>query len=150
MTGGDIAGLIAAGVFLVLTALLAIPLIKLGGVFDELRAAIRESVDSLTPTLAETHVTVRRRMGGRATVLNVRLLTGRKHQIRVHLQHAGHPIAGDDRYGDPGFNRRVASLGGTGLHLHAAKMVIPMPDGPDLVVEAPTPARWDRLLASGL
>ena len=58
MTGGDIAGLIAAGVFLVLTALLAIPLIKLGGVFDELRAAIRESVDSLTPTLAETHVTV--------------------------------------------------------------------------------------------
>ena len=99
---------------------------------------------------AETHVTVRRRMGGRATVLNVRLLTGRKHQIRVHLQHAGHPIAGDDRYGDPGFNRRVASLGGTGLHLHAAKMVIPMPDGPDLVVEAPTPARWDRLLASGL
>lgn len=59
MTGGDIAGLIAAGVFLILVALLAVPLIKLGGVLDELRAGIRESVDSLTPTLAETQVTVR-------------------------------------------------------------------------------------------
>lgn len=59
MTGGDIAGLIAAGVFLVLTALLAVPLLKLGGVFDELRSGIRESVDALTPTLAETQVTVK-------------------------------------------------------------------------------------------
>lgn len=59
MSGGDIAGLIAAGVFLLLTALLAVPLIKLGGVFDELRKGIRESVDSLTPTLAETQVTVK-------------------------------------------------------------------------------------------
>ena len=59
MSGGDIAGLIAAGVFLVLTALLAVPLLKLGGVLDELRLAIRESVDTLTPTLAETQVTVK-------------------------------------------------------------------------------------------
>lgn len=59
MSGGDIAGLIAAGVFLILTALLAVPLLKLGGVLDELRAAIRESVDALTPTIAETQVTVK-------------------------------------------------------------------------------------------
>lgn len=59
MTGGDIAGLIAAGVFAVLVALLAVPLLKLGGVFDELRAGIRESIDSITPTLQETEVTVR-------------------------------------------------------------------------------------------
>lgn len=59
MTGGDIAGLIAAGVFLILVALLAVPLIKLGGVLDELRKGIRESVDSITPTLAETQITVR-------------------------------------------------------------------------------------------
>lgn len=58
MTGGDIAGLIAAGVFLILTALLAVPILKLGGVFDELRKGIRESVDAITPTLAETQVTV--------------------------------------------------------------------------------------------
>ena len=59
MTGGDIAGLIAAGVFAVLVCLIAVPLIKLGGVLDELRAGIRESVQHLTPTLAETQVTVK-------------------------------------------------------------------------------------------
>lgn len=99
---------------------------------------------------AETHVSVRRRVGNRATILNVRLLTGRKHQIRVHLQHAGHSIAGDDRYGDQHFNNRVERLGGPGLYLHAAKMVIPMPDGPDRVVTAPMPKRWEQLLKAGL
>lgn len=95
---------------------------------------------------AETHVRVRRRVGDWATLVDVRLLTGRKHQIRVHLQHAGHPIAGDDRYGDPRFDSVVASRGGSGLHLHAAKMVIPLPDGPDVVVTAPMPERWRRVL----
>lgn len=99
---------------------------------------------------AETHVSVRRRAGKRATVVDVRLLTGRKHQIRVHLRHAGHPIAGDDRYGDPDFNERVARMGGTGLHLHAARMLIPMPDGRALEVAAPMPGRWERLLRAGL
>ena len=99
---------------------------------------------------AHTRVAVRRRMGDRATLLDVRLLTGRKSQIRVHLKHAGHPIAGDDRYGDAEFNRRVAALGGTGLYLHAAKLVIPRREGTDLVVTAPTPRRWGRLLKAGL
>lgn len=99
---------------------------------------------------AETHVSVKRRIGNRATLLNVRLLTGRKHQIRVHLQHAGHPIAGDVRYGNAGFNHRVERAGGTGLYLHAAKLVVPKPDGTDLVVTAPTPRRWGQLLKAGL
>lgn len=99
---------------------------------------------------AETRVSVERRLGDRATILNVRLLTGRKHQIRVHLHHAGHPIAGDARYGDQQFNRRVEALGGTGLHLHASTLVIPRPDGTDLVVTAPMPRRWGQLMAAGL
>lgn len=99
---------------------------------------------------AETHVAVRRRVGKRATLLDIRLLTGRKHQIRVHLEHAGHPIAGDGRYGDPSFNSMVESRGGTGLHLHAAKMVIPLPDGTSLAVTAPMPKRWEPLLKAGL
>lgn len=99
---------------------------------------------------AETHVGVRRRMGNRATLVDVRLLTGRKHQIRVHLRNAGHPIAGDDRYGDPQFNALVARRGSKGLHLHAARMVIPMPDKTELVVSAPMPESWDRLMKTGL
>lgn len=58
MTGGDIAGLIAAGVFAVLVALLAIPVWKLGKVFDELRSAIRGITDGTTPLIDEVTDTV--------------------------------------------------------------------------------------------
>jgi uncharacterized protein YoxC len=58
MTGGDIAGLIAAGVFAVLVALLAIPLVKLGRVFDETSAAIRDLSTNVTPMLEEATTTI--------------------------------------------------------------------------------------------
>ncbi|WP_368499702.1 DUF948 domain-containing protein [Herbiconiux sp. A18JL235] len=58
MTGGDIAGLIAAGVFAVLVGLLAIPLVKLGGVFDQTRDSIKDVSDGITPILNESTVTV--------------------------------------------------------------------------------------------
>lgn len=58
MTIGDIAGLIAAIVFAVLVALLAIPLVKLGRVLDTTRESIREASDGITPILAETTTTI--------------------------------------------------------------------------------------------
>lgn len=58
MSGGDIAGLIAAGVFAVLVALLAIPIWKLGKVFDELRSAVRSVSDGTTPLIDEVTSTV--------------------------------------------------------------------------------------------
>jgi hypothetical protein len=58
MTGGDIAGLIAAGVFAVLVGLLAIPLVKLGRVFDQTTQAIRELSSNVTPLLEETTSTI--------------------------------------------------------------------------------------------
>jgi hypothetical protein len=58
MSGGDIAGLIAAGVFAVLVGLLAVPLLKLGRVFDETSAAIREVSENVTPLLEEATVTI--------------------------------------------------------------------------------------------
>ena len=58
MSGGDIAGLIAAGVFAVLVGLLAVPLVKLGRVFDETSAAIRDLKDNVTQLLEEATVTV--------------------------------------------------------------------------------------------
>ena len=51
MSGGDIAGLIAAGVFALLVLLLAVPIVKLGKVFDEVRTAIRSLSDGATPEL---------------------------------------------------------------------------------------------------
>lgn len=58
MSGGDIAGLIAAGVFAVLVGIIAIPLVKLGKVFDETTHAIREVSDNVTPLLKESTTTI--------------------------------------------------------------------------------------------
>lgn len=58
MSGGDIAGLIAAGVFAILVGLLAIPLLKLGRVFDETSSAIRSVNDNITPLLEEATTTI--------------------------------------------------------------------------------------------
>ena len=58
MSGGDIAGLIAAGIFAILVGLLAVPLIKLGRVFDETSAAIRDLSDNVTPLLEEAMTSI--------------------------------------------------------------------------------------------
>jgi uncharacterized protein YoxC len=58
MSIGDIAGLIAAIVFAVLVGLLAVPLLKLGKVFDETTDAIRELSDNITPLLEEATTTI--------------------------------------------------------------------------------------------
>ncbi|MDO4251926.1 MAG: DUF948 domain-containing protein [Rothia sp. (in: high G+C Gram-positive bacteria)] len=58
MTGADIAGLLAAAVFAILVALLALPILKLGKVFDELTLAIRSVNEGATPLLDEVTKTV--------------------------------------------------------------------------------------------
>ena len=54
-----------------------------------------------------------------ATLVEVELKTGRTHQIRVHGAHIGHPLAGDEKYGDPGFNLFMKRLGLRRMLLHA-------------------------------
>ncbi len=58
--------------------------------------------------------------------VEVRLETGRTHQIRVHTQYLGHPIVGDEKYGDPQFNSRFKQHYGIDrMWLHAAELTIP-------------------------
>ncbi|MDM7322236.1 MAG: RluA family pseudouridine synthase [Gammaproteobacteria bacterium] len=57
-----------------------------------------------------------------ATLVRVTIETGRTHQIRVHAQHMGHPLAGDDKYGDGGFNRKMKGLGLSRIFLHAEQL----------------------------
>lgn len=57
-----------------------------------------------------------------ATLVEAKLQTGRTHQIRVHAAHAGHPIAGDDKYGDKEFNKAMRAQGCKRLFLHAAAL----------------------------
>ncbi len=76
-----------------------------------------------------------------ATLLQVLIETGRTHQIRRHLQAAGHPVAGDPRYGDFNFNRTARTRWGLRrMFLHAWKLELPHPvTGTILRLEAPLP-----------
>ncbi len=76
-----------------------------------------------------------------ATLLQVLIETGRTHQIRRHLQAAGHPVAGDARYGDFNFNRVAkARWGLRRMFLHAWKLSLPHPvTGETLSLQAPLP-----------
>lgn len=56
------------------------------------------------------------------TLLSAKLITGRTHQLRVHAAASGHPIAGDQKYGDPEFNQHVKQLGLKRLFLHCSAM----------------------------
>ena len=75
------------------------------------------------------------------TLVEASPLTGRTHQIRVHAQQAGHPIAGDEKYGEPDLNRELRRLGISRLCLHAAALELPHGDGV-LKVEAPYDERF--------
>jgi 23S rRNA pseudouridine955/2504/2580 synthase len=88
------------------------------------------------------------RQGGEATLLAVSLETGRTHQIRRHLAAIGHPVAGDKKYGDFGFNREArARWGLQRLFLHAERLEVPHPEtGARLRVEAPLPPELEEVL----
>lgn len=62
-----------------------------------------------------------------AELMEVKLYTGRTHQIRVHAAHQGHPVAGDDRYGDPEFNKLARQRGLRRMFLHAHTVEFTLP-----------------------
>ena len=88
---------------------------------------------------AETRVKVLASANG-LSILQLRLMTGRTHQIRVHLAHAGHPVLGDDKYGDFELNRALARQGVERLFLHAGRLAFVHPANKEkLKLEAPLP-----------
>jgi 23S rRNA pseudouridine955/2504/2580 synthase len=85
-----------------------------------------------------------------ASLMQVALKTGRMHQIRVHAAGIGHPIAGDEKYGDPEFNRRMRDHGLKRIFLHAQSLTFHHPrSGQPMSLSAPLPeplrAVLDRL-----
>jgi 23S rRNA pseudouridine955/2504/2580 synthase len=78
--------------------------------------------------------------GTLATLMEVSIDTGRTHQIRVHAAYAGHPVAGDSKYGDAEFNARMQKLGLKRMFLHASSLSFTWPDrGTPFSVSAPLP-----------
>ena len=81
------------------------------------------------------------------SLLEVHLLTGRTHQIRVHLAHAGHPIVGDDKYGDFALNRELKQR----LFLHAGKLAFRHPlTGEPIKLASPLPAEMQAFVEQNL
>ena len=75
-----------------------------------------------------------------AALVEIRLITGRTHQARVHAAAIGHPIAGDQKYGDREFNRAMRQVGLRRLFLHAWRLRFRHPLQDRLLeIEAPLP-----------
>ena len=88
-----------------------------------------------------THYKVIEQLDG-YSLLEIKLETGRTHQIRVHFSHLGHPVAGDDLYGGP------AIKGLKGQFLHAAKISFTSPSGERVEVESELPVDLKNTLES--
>jgi RluA family pseudouridine synthase len=74
------------------------------------------------------------------TLIQAHPRTGRRHQIRVHLYHLGHPIVGDPLYGDG-----MAQKEPPRLMLHALKMTFQSPSGQSVTIDAPVPGSFQAL-----
>jgi 23S rRNA pseudouridine955/2504/2580 synthase len=82
-------------------------------------------------------------------LLEAELLTGRTHQIRVHLSHLGYPLAGDDKYGDFAWNRELSKQGLKRMFLHAARLSLAHPvTAAPLAIASPLPRDLERFVAA--
>ena len=97
---------------------------------------------------AITHYVTVESFGGIASLVRCNLETGRTHQIRVHAAHIGHPVAGDEKYGDKEANKKLsAQFGLKRLFLHAASMQFALNDGQTpYVLNAPLAPELNEVL----
>ena len=95
---------------------------------------------------ALTHYKVRKFVGDYSLV-EVHIVTGRTHQIRVHFAAIGHPVAGDKEYGDAEVNEKLAELGLNRQFLHAASLQFKHPKkAKEMKLEAPLPKELQTVL----
>jgi len=84
---------------------------------------------------------------GLYTLLEVKLITGRTHQIRTHLSHLGFPILGDDKYGDFILNKSLRKVGLKKMLLHAAELGFIHPISKEnILLKAPLPNHFNEFI----
>ncbi len=102
-------------------------------------------VDEANGQTARTRYRVIERAGNRACWVELQPLTGRTHQLRVHMAAIGHPIVGDGKYG--GQDAFLTGSISRKLHLHARRLIIEHPDGTPLDVTADLPEHFAASMA---
>ena len=132
---------IVAGVPEVRDGIIELPLAKQPGTGGE-----KMHVDKEEGLEARTRYRVIERAGNRAAWLELPPLTGRTHQLRVHLEAIGHPIVGDGKYG--GQDAFLTGAISRKLHLHARRLRIDHPDGGKIDVTAEPPEHFAESLAT--
>ncbi len=86
-------------------------------------------------------------VGKQASLMEIHIETGRTHQIRVHAAHLGHPIAGDNKYGDKNFNHQMHELGLSRLFLHARSLAFTLEEPhKSIAVNAPLDNDLNQIL----
>ncbi|NDU92363.1 MAG: RluA family pseudouridine synthase [Ferrovum sp.] len=129
------------------------------GQFKDEKKVVKESLHKFLTESGERRVMVRddgkisqtifrrKQRFEEATLLEAQLMTGRTHQIRVHLAHLGCPIAGDDKYGDFAWNKVLARQGLKRMFLHAVSLrfIHPAQEAP-LTLEAALPPELNQFL----
>jgi 23S rRNA pseudouridine955/2504/2580 synthase len=89
------------------------------------------------------------KFGKHATLMDISIGTGRTHQIRVHAAYAGHPVAGDEKYGDKARNEALREFGLRRMFLHAHSLGFVHPGtGNAFVATAPLDAELESVLQS--
>jgi 23S rRNA pseudouridine955/2504/2580 synthase len=82
-----------------------------------------------------------------SALLEIRIFTGRTHQIRVHAAHIGHPVAGDEKYGEKEANKGFKAVGLKRMFLHAAELAFEHPEtGERLALKAPLDDELEAVL----
>lgn len=96
----------------------------------------------------ELELSIGRYPTSRYSLVELRLETGRKHQLRRHMSHISHPIIGDSAHGDLHHNRGVAvHFDCQRLMLHASHLVLTHPiTGEELIISAPWDEKWQSLM----
>ncbi|MEE9320571.1 MAG: RluA family pseudouridine synthase [Granulosicoccus sp.] len=95
---------------------------------------------------AVSHFSVVQRLRN-ATLVDVRIDTGRTHQIRVHALHSGHPVVGDTRYGNNQSNAQFKRYGLARLYLHARQLKFDW-QGERTIVDVPPDESWQAAVGS--
>ncbi len=85
--------------------------------------------------------------GNLATLMEVEIDTGKTHQIRVHAAHAGHPVAGDDKYGNRVFNQLFEDYGLKRMFLHSSSLGFTRPGTREpMLASAPLPPELSAVI----